>query len=83
MIQDPFEGAANDDGALALAALSTHAWLLNARFAHEDLRVKIPIMYQEDGNVSYIYIFQLLSKRGRSTENGRYIICIGITRNIY
>ena len=64
MIQDPFEGAANDDGALAFAALSTHTWLLNARFAYEDLRVKIPIMYQEDGNVLYIlHIPAVIQKR--------------------
>ena len=85
MIQDPFEGAANDDGALALAALSTHAWLLNARFAHEDLRVKIPIMYQEDGKrIVYFTYSSCYPKEGEATENGNNIICIGIILgNIY
>ena len=69
MIQDPFEGAANDDGALALAALSTHAWLLNARFAHEDLRVKIPIMYQEDGKrIVYFTYSSCYPKEGEAQK---------------
>ena len=69
MIQDPFEGAANDDGALAFAALSTHTWLLNARFAYEDLRVKIPIMYQEDGKrIVYFTYSSCYPKEGEAQK---------------
>lgn len=49
MIKDPFIGEANDEGERALAALEKYTWLLNARFVYEDLRVKIPILYQEAG----------------------------------
>lgn len=49
MISDAFEGMPNDDSDLAQEALKTHKWLLNARFAYEDLRVKVPILLQEDG----------------------------------
>ena len=49
MIKDPFIGEANDEGEKALAAMKDHTWLMNARFALGELRVKIPIMYQEEG----------------------------------
>lgn len=49
MIQDPFIGEANDEGEKALAALQTHTWLINARFVYEELRVKVPILFQEEG----------------------------------
>lgn len=49
MIQDPFIGEANDDPARAMEALASYTWLMNARFAYEDLRVKLPILYQKDG----------------------------------
>lgn len=49
MIQDPFVGEANDEGKRALEALTTHTWLINARFVYEELRVKVPIILQEEG----------------------------------
>lgn len=47
MVRDYFEGNANDDPALALAALKEKDCLINARFAYGGIRVKIPIMIQE------------------------------------
>ena len=49
MVRNAFEGETNDDPQKALDALATHEWLCNARFAYEDLRVKIPFLYQEEG----------------------------------
>lgn len=49
MVKDPFVGEANDDPSRAIEALQSSTWLINARFAYEELRVKIPLMYQEEG----------------------------------
>ena len=46
-----FEGKANDDASLALAAFREKKTLVNARFAYEDLRIKVPVLLQEDGKV--------------------------------
>ena len=44
-----FEGHPNDDPMLALEAYKEGRTLVNARFAYEDLRIKIPVLLQEDG----------------------------------
>ena len=46
---DCFEGQSNDDPKLALDAYKQGKSLINARFAYEDLRIKIPVLLQEDG----------------------------------
>lgn len=51
---DAYEGYVGDDGERALAAMHTHKILINARFVYEDMRVKIPILIQEeDKNIVY------------------------------
>lgn len=46
---DCFVGQPNDDPTLALTAYHQKKNLLNARFAYEDLRIKIPVLLQENG----------------------------------
>lgn len=60
MIQDEdvFEGNVGDDGDLALAALTTHKVLINARFVYEDMRVKVPFLVQEDGKRIIYFTFR-------------------------
>lgn len=48
-VGEGFVGQVNDDGQLALDALSNEAILFNARFCYEDMRVKIPVITQEQG----------------------------------
>lgn len=49
LLNDCFEGQANDDPALALQAFAEKKPLVNARFAYEDLRIKVPVLIQEEG----------------------------------
>ena len=46
-----FEGKANDDASLTMGAFKEGKTLVNARFAYEDLRIKIPVLLQEDGKI--------------------------------
>lgn len=46
-LEQYFEGHVGDDPMLALHALQSETVLLNARFAKDDLRVKIPLMIKE------------------------------------
>lgn len=49
MITDCFEGHVNDDGDLALQAYKEGKSLVNARFAYRDMRIKVPLLLQEEG----------------------------------
>ncbi|MEF9968420.1 MAG: DUF2779 domain-containing protein, partial [Longicatena sp.] len=49
-----FVGKVNDDGALALAAYKEKKTLINARFAYEDVRIKVPfLLCEEDKTILY------------------------------
>lgn len=49
MLDDPFIGVRNDPGELAMKAYQEKKPILNGRFVYEDLRVRIPVLLQEDG----------------------------------
>lgn len=48
-ITECFEGQPNDDGQLASDALKHEKILVNARFVWDEMRVKIPVIIQEEG----------------------------------
>ncbi|MEG0330355.1 MAG: DUF2779 domain-containing protein [Longicatena sp.] len=49
-----FVGKVNDDGALALGAYKEKKTLINARFAYEDVRIKVPfLLCEEDKTILY------------------------------
>lgn len=57
-ITECFEGNVGDDPQLAMVALKTHDTLLNARFAYDELRIKIPLMirHEQEWDVYFTYI---------------------------
>ncbi len=55
LCNDIFEGKPNDDPALAMEAYKEKKVLLNARFAYEELRIKVPVLIQEnDTTIMYM-----------------------------
>lgn len=66
-IQVGFVGQANDEGQLALDALKKETVLLNARFCYEDMRVKIPVIMQEEGKrIAYFTYKTCFPKEGEA-----------------
>lgn len=57
-IQTCFEGQPNDECQVALEAMKTNTALINARFAYLDMRIKIPVMLQEDGKRSVYFTYK-------------------------
>lgn len=57
MMQNIFVGQPNDSKKLAIEAFKERKNLVNARFSYEDLRVKVPILLQEEGCVQVYFPF--------------------------
>lgn len=57
MIQNVFTGQPNDPKELAIEAFKNKKNLVNARFSYEDLRVKVPILLQEEERVQVYFPF--------------------------
>lgn len=57
MIQEYFEGKANDDGAIALSALDHYDVLMQARFCYGDIRIKLPLMIREEDAWNVYFTF--------------------------
>ena len=56
-ITDCFEGKRGDEASLALQALSNSEWLVNARFEHDRLRVKMPFMHKNEEGWDLYFLF--------------------------
>ncbi|MBR4445807.1 MAG: DUF2779 domain-containing protein [Solobacterium sp.] len=63
-ITDCFEGKRGDEASLALQALSNSEWLVNARFEHDRLRVKMPFMHKNEEGWDLYFLFTGLFPRG-------------------
>lgn len=56
-IDDCFQGETGDDASLALDALHSHEWLVQARFEYNNLRIKAPYLHKVEGGYDLIYHF--------------------------
>lgn len=61
-----FEGCVGDDPSRAIEALQTEEILMNARFAKDDLRIKIPLMIKQ--NEGWIVYFSYVSCYPKESE---------------
>lgn len=57
MIQHVVEGQRGDDPRLALEAYHRKENLMNARFAYDELRIKVPLLLQEDGKTIVYFTY--------------------------
>lgn len=80
MLQDYFEGNPNDDPALALQAMKEKDCLVNARFAYEDVRVKIPIMIKEDQK--WLIYFTYVSCYPKESEAQKLADTLSVLRSV-
>ena len=57
-VDEYFLGARGDDGSRVLSELDKHKWIVKARFEHNGLRVKIPILHriEDKFDVYFIYV---------------------------
>lgn len=63
MINDCFVGERNDDPTLAINAYQEGKHLINARFAYGELRVKVPLLIQEDGKHLLYMVYQSIGPK--------------------
>ncbi len=63
MIKDCFVGVRNDDPQKAMQAYLDKKHLINARMAYQELRVKVPLLIQEDDKVILYYVFQSVAPK--------------------
>ena len=62
-----FVGVRNDDPQRVCDAFNDYQYFINARFAYDDLRIKIPFMIKEDGQlIVYFTSLQLYPKEGQA-----------------
>ena len=62
-LKDYYLGERGDDPSRVLEALDKHEWFVKARFAYEDLRIKIPVLHRvADGFDLYFAMYAPLPK---------------------
>lgn len=55
--EECFLGRKNDDPSLALEAMKDHDWLIKARFAYKQLRIKVPFLHRHDDGWDLYFLF--------------------------
>ena len=63
-----FEGQPGDDAELALNMLEQQEWLVNARFAYGDLRVRVPVLHRYEGMTDLYFLYLGLYPRPADPE---------------